>query len=69
MNFWSVIYDLCEGFGMTLKLFALTLVIAIPLGLLFCFCSPVEVRKSNIRLLMARLCLQHRKSLEFALTV
>ena len=39
MNFWSVMYDLCMGFGMTLKLFALTLVIAIPLGLLFCFCS------------------------------
>ena len=27
------------GFGMTLKLFALTLVISIPLGLVFCFCS------------------------------
>ena len=39
MNFWSVMYDLCMGFGMTLKLFALTLLIAIPLGLLFCFCS------------------------------
>ena len=39
MNFWSVLYDLCMGFGMTLKLFALTLVISIPLGLLFCFCS------------------------------
>ena len=39
MNFWSIIYDLSEGFGITLKLFALTLVIAIPLGLLFAFCS------------------------------
>ena len=39
MNFWSVLYDLCMGFGMTLKLFALTLVISIPLGLVFCFCS------------------------------
>ncbi len=39
MNFWSVLYDLCMGFGMTLKLFALTLVISIPLGLLFCFCA------------------------------
>ena len=39
MNFWSIIYDLCEGFGVTLGLFALTLVIAIPLGLLFAFCA------------------------------
>ena len=39
MNFWSVLYDLCMGFGVTLKLFALTLVIAIPLGLIFAFCS------------------------------
>ena len=35
MNTWSVLYDLCMGFGVTLKLFALTLVISIPLGLLF----------------------------------
>ena len=39
MNFWSVIYDLCMGFGVTLKLFALTLVISIPLGLIFAFFS------------------------------
>ncbi len=39
MNFWSIIYDLCKGFGVTLKLFALTLLIAIPLGLIFAFLS------------------------------
>ena len=39
MNFWSVLYDLCMGFGVTLKLFALTLVISIPLGLIFVFFS------------------------------
>ena len=39
MDFWSIILDLSRGFGVTLKLFALTLVIAIPLGLLFAFMS------------------------------
>ena len=39
MNFWSIIYDLCKGFGVTLKLFALTLLNAIPLGLIFAFFS------------------------------
>lgn len=39
MDFWSIIFDLGEGFGVTLKLFALTLVIAIPVGLLFAFMS------------------------------
>lgn len=39
MDFWSIIYDLCKGFSVTLKLFALTLVIAIPLGLIFAFLS------------------------------
>ncbi|MBQ9805083.1 MAG: amino acid ABC transporter permease [Clostridia bacterium] len=39
MDFWSIIFDLSKGFGLTLKLFALTLVIAIPLGLAFAFCS------------------------------
>ena len=39
MNIWSVLYDLCVGFGVTLKLFALTLVIAIPLGLIFAILS------------------------------
>ena len=39
MNFWSIIYDLGKGFSLTLELFALTLLFAIPLGLLFAFCS------------------------------
>ena len=39
MDFWKIIYDLCMGFGVTLKLFALTLLIAIPVGLLFAFLS------------------------------
>ena len=39
MDFWPIIYDLCKGFSVTLKLFALTLVIAIPVGLLFSFLS------------------------------
>ncbi|MBQ8415512.1 MAG: amino acid ABC transporter permease [Clostridia bacterium] len=39
MDFWLIMSDLCKGFGETLKLFALTLVIAIPLGLLLSFCS------------------------------
>ena len=39
MDFWTIIIDLSKGFSVTLKLFALTLLIAIPLGLLFAFCS------------------------------
>ena len=35
--FWSVTASLLEGFGMTLKIFVLTLVFAIPLGLLISF--------------------------------
>jgi polar amino acid transport system permease protein len=37
--FWSVIRSLFEGFGVTLKLFALTLIFALPLGLIICFGS------------------------------
>ena len=44
MNTWSVLYDLLVGFGVTLKLFALTLVIAIPLGLLFAVLSMVKFK-------------------------
>ena len=35
MNIWDILYDLCKGFGVTLELFALTLVISLPLGLVF----------------------------------
>ena len=37
--FWSVTLSLCKGFGTTLLLFALTLLFAIPLGLLISFGS------------------------------
>lgn len=39
MEFWPLIYELCEGFSLTLKLFALTLVFSIPLGFIFAFAS------------------------------
>lgn len=38
-TFVNVTLDLLVGFGTTVKLFALTLVFALPLGLLFSFCS------------------------------
>ncbi len=37
--FWQVTLDLLEGFGTTVKLFALTLVFALPLGLIISFGS------------------------------
>ena len=37
MSFWQVTQLLLEGFGQTLLLFALTLVLALPLGLLVSF--------------------------------
>ncbi len=39
MSFWQITLYLLEGFGTTLLLFALTLVMALPLGLLFAFGS------------------------------
>jgi len=39
MEFWPLIYELCEGFSLTLKLFALTLVFSIPLGFIFSFAA------------------------------
>ncbi len=42
--FLSVNRALMEGFGETLKVFALTLLIALPLGLLICFGSMSKVR-------------------------
>ena len=38
-RFWSIILELTEGFGNTLSLFAVTLVAALPLGLLLAFGS------------------------------
>ena len=37
--FWTVTSSLLEGFGTTLKIFALTLVFALPLGLILSFGS------------------------------
>ena len=48
MNTWAVLYDLCMGFGVTLKLFALTLVISIPLGLLFAVLSMVKFKPVSL---------------------
>ena len=48
MNTWSVLYDLCMGFGVTLKLFALTLVISIPLGLLFAVLAMVKFKPVSL---------------------
>ena len=48
MNFWSLFYDLCSGFGVTLALFALTLVIAIPLGFLFAIASMSRIKPISL---------------------
>lgn len=37
--FWTVTLELCKGFAETLKIFAMTLVFALPLGLVLSFCS------------------------------
>ena len=39
-----MIYDLCNGFGETLKLFVLTLVFAIPLGFVLAFLSMTKIK-------------------------
>ena len=39
MSFWQVTLNLLEGFGMTCAIFALTLVFALPLGLIISFGS------------------------------
>lgn len=36
-QFWKITLDLLVGFGETLKIFGVTLILAIPLGLLICF--------------------------------
>lgn len=38
-QFWKITLDLLEGFGQTLNIFAITLLCAIPLGLIICFGS------------------------------
>ena len=48
MDFWGMIYDLCMGFGVTLKLFALTLLFAIPLGFVLAFLSMTKIKPISI---------------------
>ncbi len=48
MNTLGVLYDLLVGFGLTLKLFALTLVISIPLGLLFAIISLAKFKPVSL---------------------
>lgn len=43
-----MIYDLCIGFGVTLKLFALTLVFSIPLGFILAFMSMSKVKPISL---------------------
>lgn len=43
-TFLNVTLDLLTGFGTTVKLFALTLVFALPLGLIFSFCSMSKIK-------------------------
>ena len=48
MDFWGMIYDLCMGFGVTLKLFALTLVFSIPLGFILAFMSMSKIKPISL---------------------
>lgn len=48
MDFFGVIYDLCTGFGVTLKLFVLTLLFAIPLGFVLAFLSMCKFKPVSI---------------------
>lgn len=44
MDFLTITQELLQGFGITCLLFLMTLVFAIPLGLLFAFCSMSKVK-------------------------
>ena len=44
----NVTLDLLNGFGTTLKLFALTLLFALPLGLIFSFCSMSKFKPVSV---------------------
>ena len=48
MSFWYVTQSLLEGFGVTCLLFILTLVLALPLGLLISFCTMSKVKPISI---------------------
>ncbi|MBQ3482852.1 MAG: amino acid ABC transporter permease [Clostridia bacterium] len=44
MNFWSITLDLLVGFGETLKIFGVTLALALPLGLIIAFGSMAKFK-------------------------
>lgn len=44
MTFWQVTLYLLDGFKITLALFALTLIVSLPLGLLISFCSMSKLK-------------------------
>ncbi len=44
MGFWEVTLSLCEGLKYTCLIFALTLVLALPLGLVICFGSMSKIK-------------------------
>ena len=44
MNFWSITLDLLAGFGETLKIFGVTLALALPLGLIIAFGSMAKFK-------------------------
>jgi len=44
MNFWSITLDLLVGFGETLKIFGVTLALALPLGLIISFGSMAKFK-------------------------
>ena len=48
MTFWQVTLNLLEGFGMTCSIFALTLVLALPLGLIISFGSMSKFKPLKI---------------------
>ena len=48
MDFWTITQLLLEGFGITCLLFGLTLVLAIPLGLLLSFLSMSKIKAIKI---------------------
>ncbi len=48
MTFWQVTLSLLEGFGMTCTIFALTLVLALPLGLIISFGSMSKFKPLKI---------------------
>ena len=46
-QFWKITLDLCVGFGETLKIFFITLAMALPLGLIISFGSMDEMNGLN----------------------